>query len=474
MSGTKCRCYIDLFAAHSEVTGSNFLLVIKLPDGKQVKGVVDCGVFQEKEWESNNTKLLFDPKTVDFVLVTHAHADHVGRLPLLVKEGYSGKIFCTEDTARILPNALFDSCKVLDTKYKRNNMASIYESQHVSQTLTMLEPKSMNDPFMVHENVRVTMLSNGHIQGACMLLVQIMDYEEEYINLLFTGDYNNKNIFFDVLPIPQWVRNLPITIITESTYGDTDMPAEKCFEKNVFEATQKGSSVLIPAFSLGRVQEVLYMLKCMQDSGKLSTKITVHLDGTLAVKYTQLYKSGALNVSPEMKEFLPANFQFVGKVNREEYASRGGQKIIVTTSGMGTYGPAQTYIPYYLGRERALIHFTGYCAEGTYGRKLKDAKENEFIVSGDGGGILALKRAKVEFTSEFSAHAKAGTLIKLLKKFKNAKSILINHGETQTKLGFAKRVYSEVECKKVAIIDRKEGFRIGEYGIVKPLNTDLK
>lgn len=474
MSGTKCRCYVDLFAAHSEVTGSNFLLVIKLPDGRQVKGVVDCGVFQEKEWENNNMKLLFDPKTVDFVLVTHAHADHVGRLPLLIKEGYQGKIYCTEDTAKILPHALFDSCKVLANRYKRNNMASIYEEQHVAQALTMLMPEPMNESFMVHDNVRVTMLSNGHIQGACMLLVQIMDYKEGYLNLLFTGDYNDKNTFFDVLPIPQWVRNLPLTIITESTYGDTDVPPEKCFEKNIIEATQKGFSILIPAFSLGRVQEVLYMLKCMQQSGKLNSDITVHLDGTLAIKYTQLYKSGALHINPDMKDFLPYKFLFVGKVNREEYASHGGQKIIVTTSGMGTYGPAQTYIPYYLGKERALIHFTGYCAEGTYGRKLKDAKQNEFIFSGDGGGILALKRAQVEFTSEFSAHAKAGTLIKLLKKFKNTKSILINHGEADTKIAFAKKVYSELECKKVAIINREEGFRIGEYGIIKPLNTDLK
>ena len=476
MSTTKCRCYIDIIANHSGVTGSNFLLYVKLPDGREITGIVDLGLFQEKKWEIYNSKLLFKPSEIDFALVTHVHVDHIGRLPLLAKYNYLGKVYCSEDTAKLLPIALYDSQKVLRTKAKRNNWKSVYDEQDVMKICKSIVGMPYNEPFMVHENVRVTLLYNGHLQGAAMILVQIVDDSgKAYINMLFTGDYCPKNMFFDVLPVPQWVRNLPITIICESTYGDIDAKQQvKCFCSNIKKSVENGDSILIPAFSLGRVQEILYTLKSMQENDSLKKSIPIYLDGNLAVKYTRLFKSGCLCLNEKGADFLPENFQIIGNGVREEIMRSKNQKIIVTTSGMGSYGPAQSYIPYFLGRTKSLIHFTGYCAEGTFGRKLIDTRENEFVTSGDGGGTLAIKRSRVESTSEFSAHAKADQLIKLLKKFNNLNSVILNHGAEEVKLKFAKRVFEEVECSKVGIINREEGFRIGQYGIVKNLNLDLR
>lgn len=475
MSTQKCRCYVDLFAQHSEVTGSNFIMIIRLTDGRTLRGIVDLGLFQEKAHEEDNNKLLFDPKEIDFALVTHAHVDHIGRLPLLTKGGYNGKIYCTEDTKKLIPYALLDAQKVLRCKAQRNNRGPLYEEADVNKTCQLLEEKRFNESFMVHENIRITFLSNGHLQGAAMILVQLVDETEEYINILFTGDYSNKNVFFKVLPIPKWVKDLPLTIVSEATYGatlSTSQSQVKCFETNIENAAKNGNSILIPAFSLGRVQEVLYSLKLMQQAGNLDKSIQIYLDGNLGIKYTKLFSCGFFSIKREMFNFLPENFQYVGG-SREELIQSRAQKIIVTTSGMGTYGPAQTYIPAFLMREKSLIHFTGYCAEGTYGRKLKDAKYGEFVTSGDGGGTIALKKADVEFTTEFSAHAKCDELIGLMKMFKRLFSVIINHGEKQTKLQFAGKVFSELGCKKVGIINRLEGFRIGEYGLVKTLNTEI-
>ena len=131
---------------------------------------------------------------------------------------------------------------------------------------------------------------------------------------------------------------------------------------------------------------------------------------------------------------------------------------------MGTYGPAQTYIPHFLSDEKALIHFTGYCAEGTLGAKLKEAKHGELLKV---SGIMIEKKAKVEFTAEFSAHAKADELIDFLKQFENLKMVMVNHGDQDTKAVFAKRVMHEVQPKQVGILGECYAFRIGAYGFIK-------
>lgn len=473
--GERCRFYVDVIAQHSEVTGSLLLLVIRLPGDKNViKGVIDCGIFQERKYEELNQKFNFNARNTSFILLTHAHMDHIGRVPKMVKEGYNGYIFATHDTCKLLPDALTNGLKVLkkNAKLRHQQNLVLYDEKDIEETTKRTCPLEYLKEYQIHENVKVTFIPNGHLVGAAMIYVDIYDYENNHINLLFTGDYNNKNIFLEGHEIPEEILQKPINIITESTYGGTYTVEENekgKFEKNVKAAVSEHKKIVIPAFALGRSQEVLYTLKKMQENKQIPLSIPIYLDGTLAMQYTELYQNGLENIKHEMLDFLPKNFLCVtSEQMRNGLISDCKCKIIVTTSGMGKHGPARFYIPNVLENKKALIHFTGYCADGTYGRILKEAIEEEDIML---GGLLLTKKADVEFTSEFSSHAKADELLDLLNKFKKPLSVIVNHGTENIKKEFASKIRRQIKTKRVGIIDAETIFRIGQYGIVKTISV---
>ena len=172
-----------------------------------------------------------------------------------------------------------------------------------------------------------------------------------------------------------------------------------------------------------------------------------------------------------MRNFLPQNLTFVDKESRCDVLEDNKKKIILTTSGMGSYGPAQVYIPEYITRENTLIQFTGYTAEGTMGSKLKNAKFGEVV---EVGGLIVKKKADVEYTTEYSAHAKADEMIQFLGQFKKIKLVLLNHGEIETKSTFAQRIANEISTKRIGLLGREYFFRIDPYGLVKTLSTKFK
>lgn len=467
--GCKNRFYVDIMAMHEEVTGSCNLIIAKFPDGNTVRFVVDCGIFQERKYEELNETLQFNPENIDFCLVTHNHADHIGRLPFMVKNGYNNEILATETTCKLLPHALYDNLKVLHDIAKRKHVKCLYDEASVGKTRDLIRPCKYNESIQIGEHVKVTFFMNGHLMGAAVILVQISYPDYEDINLLFTGDFNNKNSFFDVPPIPRWVLELPLTVIQESTYGNMDSKdIKKTFKDNIKKCLIEKGTVIALVFSLGRAQEILYELKKMQISGELDSNIPIYFDGKLAIKYTELYIKDGLDVKDSMREFLPKNLVFVDSETRPYVLESKENKIIVTTSGMGSYGPAQTYIPEYISRQNSLIHFTGFAAEGTLGSRLKNT-ENEEVVQV--AGLMAKKRAEVKYTTEYSSHAKADEMIEFLKQFKNLELILLNHGEIEAKEIFAKRILREVETKNVGLLGRDYFFRVNPYGLVKTLTT---
>lgn len=467
--GIRERFYVDIMSVHPEVTGSCNLVVVKYPDGRTTKFIVDCGMFQEKNYSEHNKSLPFNEDEIEFCLVTHNHIDHTGRLPFLIKKGFTGNIYLTKETKTLLPLALNDSYKVIKDLAKRNHVPELYSEANVANVTKHLKPCIFDKTEYVNSNIKVTFFSNGHLPGAAIILVQISYPGSEDINLLFTGDYNNKNMFFDVVKLPQWVLELPIIIIQESTYGTTDSTSKiECFEENVARCISNRGTVVSPVFSLGRFQEVLYTLKKMQHKGVISTQTPIYADGKLGIQYTNLYMHGDIGIREDMTDFLPENLTFVSKDTRDSVVSFKDSKIIVTTSGMGTYGPAQIYIPEYLRRPNSLIQFTGYTAEGTLGSCLKNSEKGEPVTV---GGILLKKMADVEYTTEFSAHAKADEMIAFLKDFSNIKLILINHGEENVKREFSKRILKEVDPKAVGILGREYFYRVGPYGFIRSLST---
>lgn len=471
--GAKERFYVDIMALQPEVTGSCNLVIVNYPNGEKTRFIVDCGLFQESDYSQYNASFPFNAENIEFCVVTHNHVDHTGRLPLLVKKGFTGEIYTSKATAILLPLALADSYKVLKDVAKRNNAKQLYSESDVAETLRHVSAidyftKSVD----INPNIRLTMFKNGHLIGAALILIQVRYKGYPNINLLFTGDYNNKNIFSNIPKLRKAVKTLPLTIIQESTYGTTNSDeVTECFEENVLNCIKSGGTVVNMAFSLGRFQEILYKLKTMQDEGKLSTDIPIFADGTLGLRYTALFSKEELEIKPEAVDFLPQNLCFVNKENRAQVLESDECKIIVTTSGMGSYGPAPQYIIKYIKQEKCLIQFTGFTTEGTLGARLKSA-ENGDIVSI--GGMLCKKRARVEYTTEFSAHAKADKMIEFLQQFEDIKLILVNHGETSVKEEFAKRILQEVNSKNVGILNREYLFRVGPYGFIKAMSTKFE
>ncbi len=502
--GCKSRFHVDIMDVHNEVTGSCHLCVVMYPNREKLTFLVDCGLFQregtkdsidegcftaieheehdveiaEKELADRekeevaklNQNLDFNPTDVDFCMVTHNHIDHTGRLPFIVKKGFDGKIYATETTCKLLPEALNDSFTVLSGRAKAAGKPPLYGEEDVARTMSLCSPCNYNETIQINENIKVNFFENNHLPGAAMILVRVSFPGHDDINLMFTGDYNDKNVFLKESVIPSWVFDLPITVVQESTYGDTDSEEiEPCFDKNILKAIDSEWTVLAPVFSLGRAQEVLYRLKCLQDSGNLNVNIPIYLDGKLAIRYTNMYKKGFVETREEMLDFLPQNFSFVDKPLRDILLNEDNScKIILTSSGMGSYGPARTYIPAYLGRQNVLIHFTGYTAVGTLGKKLKYCPVDGEINT---AGFHIKKRAQVEYTSEFSSHAKADTIIDFLNQFLNLKLVLLNHGETDVKDFFAARIAKQVNPKHVDVLNRKILFRIDTWGLVKTIRT---
>ena len=165
--------YCDIQALHPEVTGSCMLCVVRLPNGEKIRFLVDCGLFQEKEYEELNKSLPFKASDIDFVLITHNHVDHIGRLALLAKNGYQGKFYASEDTCTFLPLSLYDCGGIVRRKDKANNEAPLYEDKDIRRVLSNLQPVKARKLWQPHENVYVTALRNNHLAGAFSYLVQI-------------------------------------------------------------------------------------------------------------------------------------------------------------------------------------------------------------------------------------------------------------------------------------------------------------
>lgn len=237
--GTRTKFYVDLMAIHPEVTGSSELGNIKFPVGLTERFLVDCGMFQEKKYQELNKSFPWNSESIDVAFLTHVHVDHAARFPLLVKNGYEGKIFMTEDSKTLLPLVLTDSAKVIEGDAKKAGQKPLYTQSDVEKTLKQCVACKYGETINATDNIKVTFFQNGHLIGSAIILLQIhcsfensdgRSYED--INLLFTGDYNNKNTFFDVEPLPDWVKKLPLTIITEATYGKMDSTeVVECFEK---------------------------------------------------------------------------------------------------------------------------------------------------------------------------------------------------------------------------------------------------
>jgi metallo-beta-lactamase family protein len=473
--GDQFKFRVDIFSEHENVTGSCTQVTIHMPDGK-VKFLIDCGLYQGDEYAKEGEKVSselrnrapfsFEPEDIQFVLVTHNHTDHVGRLPLLYKRGYTGLIHTTKDTSKMLSLSLGDSEKVLKMNADENGFSQLYAMSDVRTTLENVASHDFEKWFEPYPGIKVIFFMNGHLIGSALTFIHISAPGCEPIDILAMGDYKANNAFFAVRELPFWVSKIPINIITESTYGHIDSTeAERpVFANNIIELLETKNLILIPVFSLARGQEIMYELKKLQESGRLSKDIPIYADGRLFIDYCNMYKY-RLNISENMKDFYPANLNFMNKEIRDVIIKSHMKKIILTTSGMANHGPAQEYIPKIIERKDSAIHFVGYTAPTTLGYHLINAKEGEIVQIGD---VPKKKKCEVRTTGEFSTHAKRDELLDFLKQFDNINSLLIQHGEMAVKEKFSEYCKQNLDnCKRIEILGNGNTVCLSSWKIEK-------
>ena len=465
----KKHLYDDIRGYNQGVTGSCIRNTVHFTDGECFRFLVDHGMYQGEDHTGVQYNDCITPKNIGAVLLTHTHLDHDGGLPAFVKQGYSGNIYMSDASDNLIDIGLNDTYNIMkrDSKLKKQEM--LFSQSDVEATLDKIVAVPYEKTIKIHDRITVTFFNNGHLVGASMILVQISDIESN-INLLFTGDYKPSNIFVDIKPLPFWVYSLDnLTIISESTYGTTNSwDVEKRWEQDIVQACLDNALIFNTGFGQGRIQELMLRIRKLQDEKRIPKDYPVKIDGTTAQTYTFRYldRANILHLNEDAMHMFPYSFQFVDDKTRESVLSNNSRMIVLSTSGMGTHGPASIYIPHFLSNPKALIYFPGYNGEGTLARKVLEAKYDENVIFKNSKSVI--KRAKVLQTGEFSSHATADELIDLFNMFA-PKSILFIHGDSDKKIALEKRTIKETGVKKTGILGMGLVYRINQYGIEKSI-----
>lgn len=478
MSKIQDDFYVSMYTRSSGVTGSCKLFSVHFPNKTNYRFLVDCGMFQGKKEDLQlNEMIPFDAEKINAVFITHNHSDHTGLLPLLVQQGFNGKIYTSYATSKIIDIGLYDSCKINSNELSE----PLYTSGDVAKTLKKIVGNVFKKSIHPHKNITARFFSNGHLVGAAVLYVTISYPGYDDINLLFTGDYNNKNVFFNVERLPKYVRESNIAaLFTESTYGNidsTDASFKPCLEDNVVQAAREGKIIIFPSFSLGRYQEMLLFLKTLQEQGRIPINMKIWGDGYSGQEYTKRYLYEDIGIKRSCKNFLPHGFEFIPRNERRKYREEilgdPSPKFILAPGGMGHYGPIQKYISHYLSDKNALIHYLGYCAKESKAYQLLNANYGDEVVY---SGILHTKKCEIRRTGECSGHAKRDILLTFANDLANVKFIGVTHGEQDTRKKFATYLRKNLDnnSTQIGVMHPDYGYRITSNGVIKTFLTNFQ
>ncbi len=426
------------------VTGSCFHI-----ECNDLKILVEAGLYQgEGADEVNSARFDFEPEEIDYIFITHAHLDHSGMLPRLVKEGFKGKIITTAATRDLLEFMLYDSAHIQESDAAWNNRRAVragrpeiqplYTINDVWDVLPLFEVKTYEKIEHLGNGIKYRFLDAGHILGSGTLELWFQDGEREK-KIVFSGDIGKKGN-----PIIQDPNN-PIEadiVVMESTYGNRRHKPLKESIDELLEAIKttfkKGGSVYIPAFAVGRTQDLLYILNNLAKEKRLPG-IHVYLDSPLAEDVTKVYLAHPECYDEEARKFFEhgefdsaIKLHFVKDAGESIELNRIKSGILVIAgSGMCEGGRIKHHLKHNLWRPECCVVFVGFQGKGTLGRKIVDGSRFVNIL----GEEIAV-RASVFTINGFSAHADQSELLQWLKCFKNSPEVFIVHGEEETALCF--------------------------------------
>jgi len=450
--------------AAKTVTGSCHL--IEFENGLKV--LIDCGMYQGLEEDKNYEPFGFNPRKIDYLLLTHGHLDHVGRIPLLIKHGFKGTIIATAATFDLAKIVLLDSAKLMKEEFKtrfRKAQRKGKEEEVKKPLYTIKDVKAVfrqkkikvkyEQKIKLPQKITAVFKDAGHIIGSAFIEITYPEFNTKN-KVIFSGDLGNKNN--KVLPPPQR-PGAAQTLFIESTYGDRyHRPYEDSvieFKKVVTETLLNKGNVLIPSFAIERTQQILYILREMDARRELPRNVRVFLDSPMAIKTTKVYQKYKNLLSKRCKKMgnpfsfpqlrLITNVEDSKKINDSKWGN-----IIIAGSGMCNGGRILHHFKHRLWNERNSVIFVGFQAKGTLGRQIVDGAKFVKIFDED-----IIVRAKIYTINGFSAHADQKELLEWAEEITDLKKIFLIHGEEDKQLIF-KEVIKNYMRLKVHIVEPNE------------------
>lgn len=425
------------------VTGSNFL--IETPGHRFL---IDCGLFQgqaARDLQLNQQEWGYDPASIDYLFVTHAHIDHIGRIPKLVKDGFTGTIYSTEATADLAPLMLEDSQAILESHARRDGVLALYSQEDVKKALSQWKAMSYHNTLPLSDGTKISFHDAGHVLGSAMVRIERPDGV-----LLATGDLGNAPS--PILRDPEHVSGVDYLII-ESVYGDrnheTRDDRKEILERAIEDIVSRNGTLLIPIFSLERTQEILFEMNSLVEDGRVP-RIPVFLDSPLAIKATRIFKqyNELLNDDAATRTKNGDDiYSFPGlrmTESVEESKSindESSPKIILAGSGMSHGGRIMHHELHYLEDPSTILLLVGFQGAGTLGRRLEEGAKRITIRN-----VPIQVRAEVRSIRGYSGHMDSDHLLEFIHSMKDTlKHVYCTMGEPASSSFLAQRVHDYLE-----------------------------
>lgn len=464
---------ITFYGAAQEVPGSRHIIEY---EGKRI--LLDCGMFQGRREEARerNSDLGFDPNSIDVAVLSHAHIDHCGLLPLLVRQGYKGKIYATPATKEVTRYMLLDSAAIQESDYEYLKKKKVPKTERLAKPLYTLDdvPPTMRK-ITTHDYVRngggwieilpgveLKFYDAGHILGSAVSVLQFKRGRSKF-RVGFTGDLGKRNS--PLLHNPHYIKEKVDVLISESTYGGqvhgNVQDAHDKLVQVVDRIVKTKGKLIIPAFSLGRTQEVVYILHHLTDSG-LIPRIPIYVDSPLATRLTGVFRKFRADYDIESRLDFPRkgdvplafrNLKYTQ--NRDESIAlnnRPGPLIIISASGMAEAGRVLHHLKHTLRSGNNTVLFTGYQAAHTLGRKLLEGRSPVRVY-----GRLYRVNAQIETLNELSAHADGPQLVDYITHCKGLERVFLVHGEGDRAQELKKLILEKADLD-VVVPQRKDSF----------------